>query len=150
MKQTKFQHEFVDSVPEPPEAGVLYISLKYETAIHLCACGCGTKVVTPLSVDEWIVILDGENASLFPSIGNWSFDCRSHYWIRHGNVVWASDWSDSEIWDSRKSNQSGPGVFIDHDSSPPSEPKQPSGLWGYLWRYFSGNRSGKRPPIGTD
>jgi hypothetical protein len=39
---------------------------------------------------------DGK-VSLHPSIGNWSFPCRSHYWIRGNEVVWAEQWSDTRI-----------------------------------------------------
>ena len=29
--------------------------------------------------------------TLDPSIGNWSFACRSHYFMRKGRVVWAGN-----------------------------------------------------------
>jgi len=35
--------------------------------------------------------------SLHPSIGNWSFECRSHYWIRNNQVVWAGGLTDEQI-----------------------------------------------------
>jgi hypothetical protein len=35
--------------------------------------------------------------SLDPSIGNWSFPCRSHYWIRNNKVRWAENWSQARI-----------------------------------------------------
>ena len=31
--------------------------------------------------------------TLWPSIGNWQKDCRSHYYIRDGKVLWQSDWA---------------------------------------------------------
>jgi len=34
-------------------------------------------VVTPLSPTGWSLIFDGETVSLYPSIGNWNFPCRS-------------------------------------------------------------------------
>lgn len=61
--------------------------------MHLCACGCRTKVVTPISSTEWRLIYDGESVSLYPSIGNWQFPCQSHYWIRRNEIRWAREWS---------------------------------------------------------
>jgi hypothetical protein len=68
----------------------LYISPKYRSAIHLCCCGCGEKVVTPLSAAEWRLTLSDDRATLHPSMGNWSMTCRSHYWIRGNKVIWGS------------------------------------------------------------
>ena len=33
--------------------------------------------------------MTGERALLYPSIGNWQFPCRSHYWIRRNRIIWA-------------------------------------------------------------
>lgn len=79
----------VISTPTPLEQGVLYISERFKTAIHLCACGCGEKVVTPLNPSGWSVRISGGQATLNPSIGNWSMKCKSHYFIRNNKVVWA-------------------------------------------------------------
>jgi Family of unknown function (DUF6527) len=61
----------------------------YATVIHLCACGRGIKVVTPTSPPEWHLTWGGDAVSLYPSIGNWQFPCRSHYWIRRNRIIWA-------------------------------------------------------------
>jgi Family of unknown function (DUF6527) len=91
------RHEFVEYIPEKLEEGVLYISIPYVTAVHNCACGCGEETVTPISPAGWKLIFDGESISLYPSIGNWSIPCKSHYWIRDGRVTWAEKWSSDEI-----------------------------------------------------
>lgn len=90
-------HEFVDAIPEKVEPGKLYVSIEYATVVHSCVCGCGMEVVTPLTPTDWNLIFDGETVSLSPSIGNWSFPCRSHYWIRRGEIQWAGEWTDEEI-----------------------------------------------------
>ena len=90
-------HEFVDAVPEKVQPGKLYVSTEFATVVHSCACGCGMEVVTPLTPTDWKLIFDGETVSLSPSIGNWSFQCRSHYWIRRSEIQWADDWTDEEI-----------------------------------------------------
>lgn len=89
--------EFVEFVPADLVDGRLYISMMYATAVHRCCCGCGQKVVTPLSPTDWQLLYDGECVSLTPSIGNWSFPCRSHYWIRRSCITWAYQWSQEQI-----------------------------------------------------
>lgn len=90
-------HEFVESFPDKLEEGKLYVSVEFATVGHRCACGCGHEVITPLSPADWQLTFDGESISLRPSIGNWSFDCQSHYWIEKSKVRWAPQWSREEI-----------------------------------------------------
>jgi hypothetical protein len=75
----------------------IYVSIRFATATHLCCCGCGNKVVTPLRPTDWSLIFDGKTISLDPSIGNWSFLCQSHYWIQNDRVRWAAQWTKKEI-----------------------------------------------------
>lgn len=97
MRVARLQHRFVEYMPEEPEAGVVYVSVEFGTVIHMCCCGCGNQVVTPLSPTDWQLTYDGESISLYPSIGNWSFDCRSHYWIKNNRISWAPAWTRTEI-----------------------------------------------------
>ena len=90
-------YEFVKAIPEKLEERTLYVSIDYATAVHQCCCGCGREVVTPLSPTDWALTYDGESISLSPSIGNWSFECRSHYWIVRNTVRWADPWSKKQI-----------------------------------------------------
>ena len=89
--------EFVEFLPERLADGVIYVSIEHATAAHLCGCGCRLAVYTPLSPTDWRMIYDGETVSLHPSIGNWSFPCRSHYWVERGRLRWAEDWSPAQI-----------------------------------------------------
>ena len=91
------RHEFVELVPDELDEGKVYVSIVHKTALHNCACGCGMEVVTPLSPTDWQMAFDGESISLHPSIGNWSFPCRSHYWIKNSEIVWATGWSNDRI-----------------------------------------------------
>ena len=99
------KHEFVEFIPDQLAADTVYVSILYRTAIHKCMCGCGVEVVTPISPTDWRITFDGETVSLFPSIGNWSYPCRSHYWIKDSKVVWAEDWSKEEIRTARDHNR---------------------------------------------
>lgn len=96
-KFTKIRPEFVTFAPKELNPGVVYISMEYRTVLHMCCCGCGNKVVTPLAPGRWHLIYDGETISLRPSIGNWSFSCQSHYWINSNEIVWARQFTKSEI-----------------------------------------------------
>jgi Family of unknown function (DUF6527) len=89
--------QFVEFLPENLDEGFLYISIPYATTAHLCACGCGNEIVTPLSPTDWRLTFDGETVSLDPSIGNWSFACQSHYWIEQNRIDWAPAWSKEKI-----------------------------------------------------
>lgn len=94
--------QFVESFPQKLEPGELYLAMEFATAAHLCACGCGNKVITPFSPTDWQMSFDGETVSLKPSIGNWSFKCRSHYWVRSGRIEWAGNMSQAAINAGRK------------------------------------------------
>ena len=98
----RLRHEFVDYIPEQLDDSVLYVSIRFGTVVHRCACGCGEEVVTPLGPAEWKLTYDGRTISLAPSIGNWSFRCRSHYWIDEGSVRWARGFSEDEVGVVRK------------------------------------------------
>lgn len=106
-RQADLRHAYVEYIPEKLEPGVLYISRKYRTASHLCCCGCEFKVVTPLNPAKWKLTDHGQTVSLFPSIGNWSFPCKSHYWIDHGRIQWAREMSERQIANVRKKDRLG-------------------------------------------
>jgi hypothetical protein len=81
---------FVETIQDSLEQGVLYVSEKYKTAIHLCACGCGELTVTPFNEKTgWTYVRDDQDrVTLSPSIGNFHILCRSHYFIRENRVDW--------------------------------------------------------------
>lgn len=97
MKLVSITPQFVELIPREIQDGFLYISEKYGTASHLCCCGCGMKVVTSLSPARWQLYREGNLVTLHPSIGNWDFPCRSHYWIRKNRVVWSGAMSQQKV-----------------------------------------------------
>lgn len=97
MRHSTFEHEFVESMPSTLAQGKLYVSTRYRTSVHLCACGCGNKVVTPLRPGRWTLLFDGDSVSLWPSIGNWQFPCRSHYFIENNAVTWSTPWTEEQV-----------------------------------------------------
>lgn len=94
---SRIRHRFVDFIPERLEEGVLYVSRRYHTASHLCCCGCGLEVVTPLNDAKWQAVEREGEVWLRPSVGNWSFPCQSHYWIEGSRVRWAEGMSAGAI-----------------------------------------------------
>ena len=89
--------EFVEFIPEQLEERTIYVAARYRTAVHLCCCGCGRKVVTPLSPAAWKLTFDGVPVTLHPSVGSWNLPCKSHYWIERDRVWWAGAWTPEEI-----------------------------------------------------
>ncbi|MBN1184223.1 MAG: hypothetical protein JXB49_18180 [Bacteroidales bacterium] len=87
----------VHYLPKELEPRILYVSEEFCVAGHLCPCGCGSKIITPLGPNDWTFTEFGNKASLYPSIGNWQLPCRSHYWIKKGKIVWSYQWSQEQI-----------------------------------------------------
>lgn len=108
--------EEVDFMPAQLEPGVLYVSHKYATAAHLCACGCGEKVRTQLGQLGWQLTKGSLGPTLYPSIGNWQKPCRSHYFIRNGRVLWQEDWTDDEVLLGRQAEQMRRDAYFDRQN----------------------------------
>lgn len=90
MRLNEIKPEFVELLNKEPEPGILYISEKYKTAIHLCACGCGGKTVTPLGAGDWTLTKSDQGVTLRPSIGNWAGEPQyhAHYYITDNKIEW--------------------------------------------------------------
>jgi hypothetical protein len=141
------KHRFVQYMPETLEPGILYISLEYLTASHLCCCGCGEEVVTPFSPVSWKMTFDGEAVSLWPSIGNWNLRCRSHYIIDRGRVVVAGSWTDEQVAAERQRDKQAKSDYFGTSPVAPPESQGPvvqlpaprqTGWFGKVWRRLFG------------
>lgn len=136
-KHAHFTPEFVDAIPTAIEQGKIYISMEFATAVHSCACGCRMEVVTPFSPTDWKLVFDGVSISLSPSIGNWSFPCRSHYWIKNNQVEWADDWAQEQIDAGRVHDRLNKRLQIEKAHSPASSADRPKvGFWTKLINWF--------------
>lgn len=103
---SKFELRHVEFIPKIlQEEGVLYVSQRFKVAAHLCPCGCRTKIVTPLGPCEWSLSVKKRKPTLYPSVGNWQIPCRSHYWIKNGQIEWSYSWTDEEIQAGRNKEQ---------------------------------------------
>ncbi len=59
LKKIEVEPVFVEFIPElkDMEENKLYISLEYYTASHMCLCGCGNLVVTPINRKKQTIII---------------------------------------------------------------------------------------------
>jgi hypothetical protein len=141
------KHEFVEFIPSDLKEGTIYISMRFGTASHLCCCGCGNKVVTPIRPTDWTLIFDGKTISLNPSIGNWGFKCQSHYWIRNNKVVWAARWSKEKISTGRARDRlakeryyrvagTTTGAAPKNTSGPAQMSKSELGIWQRIRKWW--------------
>jgi hypothetical protein len=139
----QIRHVFVDLLPPTVEERTLYVSVEYKCMVHLCLCGCGHKVVTPLSPTGWSLTFDGKTVSIYPSVGNWNLPCQSHYWIRESRVEWARKWSPEQIKagaarDSRLKEEyfvRNAGVTGASPESTDAHAEQSGGIWARLVRW---------------
>lgn len=91
MRLDELKIEYHDSMPTDLDGGILYISKKYQIAIHLCACGCGFQTVTPINKDNgWTLTESSEGITLRPSIGNFKGEkpYHAHYHITNNKIDW--------------------------------------------------------------
>lgn len=122
MSTDTLRPEFVQSFPDDLEQGVLYVSILFRTTTHLCCCGCRNQVVMPLRPTAWSMSYDGENISMSPSVGNWSFPCRSHYWIHNNRIRWSTNWTDEQVEAGRRRTLAARGLPADPTANAEDQP----------------------------
>jgi hypothetical protein len=123
-------------MPKELESGVLYVSKEFSTAAHVCPCGCGSKVRTPLGPTDWQLDEGAGGPTLYPSIGNWQQPCKSHYWIENGTIEWAEPWSKERVERSRQGQDDRSRRYY-------AELRSKGGVLSRLWRALKNNFLGK-------
>ena len=103
----------VHYMPKDLKPGVLYVSEEFGAAAHLCPCGCGSKVRTPLGPTEWALEETDNGPTLCPSVGNWQKPCQSHYWIYRGEVKWSTAWTPEQIVAGRRYEEKRRQTYFD-------------------------------------
>ncbi|WP_342738599.1 DUF6527 family protein [Bradyrhizobium sp. B117] len=126
--------KFVEYIPKELDEGIIYVSQRFKTASHLCCCGCGQKVVTPLNPAKWRLTVHGATVSLDPSIGLGTLPCRSHYWIRQSRIDWYADMTDEQTAWAQRSDEYASKVFTGEIKPPP--PRRPAGWFAAGIRKF--------------
>ncbi|CAN5401236.1 DUF6527 family protein [soil metagenome] len=128
----------VQFMPKTLEPGVLYFAEEYGAAAHLCACGCGTKIRTPIGPTEWRIQEHPEGITLRPSVGNWQQPCRSHYLITDGEVEWRGQWTEDQVQAGREREAARRKEYF---GTKPSEKRAAKeGFFMRLWRKLTRQR----------
>lgn len=85
---TSYRFQEVDELPKRLKERQIYVEGDW-TAAFLCPCGCNDKIELNLINDTYPCwqIVDNKIATISPSI-NKKDGCRSHFFIRKGEVVW--------------------------------------------------------------
>lgn len=128
----KIELQRVHYMPKELKPGVLYVSEEFGTAAHLCACGCGSKIRTPLGQTEWKLEETNSGPTLRPSVGNWQQACQSHYWIYQGEIEWADKWTPEQIAKGRRDEEERRRAYYD------ALDRQRSGILRRGWRWMKG------------
>lgn len=98
VKVRVLRPEYVEHLPETLEEGILYVCEEFSLTAHKCCCGCGEDVHNKLGPAKWSLIKHSDGrVSLDPSVGNWKYACRSHYWICENEVLKAGPMSSRAI-----------------------------------------------------
>lgn len=147
MRVDALRPAFVADVPEVLEPGVLYLALEYDAMVHLCACGCGNEVATPIGPTDWKIAWNGVGITVRPSVGNGALVCRSHYLIDDGRVRWCAPMSDREIAAERARTARAKGLAPNTDPLPVAPPAERAAVplptkssWLVrLWRWMFGS-----------
>lgn len=121
-------------MPDQIKEGILYICEPYRIAIHKCCCGCGSEVVTPLSPADWSIKKIGKMVSIMPSIGNWSFECKSHYWISNNKVIWEKQFSEAQIDFVRKKDKRDKETYLKEINRQKEQRAAPENFIVTIWK----------------
>ncbi len=130
----KIKLQRVHYMPKQLAPGILYVSEQFCTAAHLCVCGCGSKIRTPLGPTEWEFKNTRGGPSLYPSIGNWQQACKSHYWIYRGNIIWSDTWTSEQIADGRRNEEARRRAYFENTDQKIDEVEQ--NIWSWLKKLF--------------
>lgn len=88
MKVEIIKPQYVTQLPDQINEGLLYICEEFDLTAHKCCCGCGEDVYNKLGPAKWRLVKASDGrVSLDPSIGNWKYACRSHYWIIENHII---------------------------------------------------------------
>ena len=126
----RFELQRVHFMPKELNPGVLYVSEEFGAAAHLCACGCGAKIRTPLGPTEWALEETDSEPTLRPSIGNWQKPCQSHYWIIRGEVIWSDQSTPDQIAAGRRAEETRRRAHYD------TLDRQRGGILRRFWRWI--------------
>jgi hypothetical protein len=122
-------------MPKELKPGMLYLSEEFKIGVHLCPCGCGSKIRTPIGLTAWTFTETADGPTLWPSIGNWQLPCQSHYWITGGEVMWAPNWTSEQIAAGRQAEEQRHRAY--YEELDRKRTRLPARIWRWLKSRFS-------------
>jgi len=128
----KIELQRVNFMPKELKPGVLYVSEEFGAAAHLCPCGCGAKIRTPMGPTEWALEETARGPTLYPSVGNWQLACQSHYWIYRGEIIWSNIWTPEQIAEGRLAEDERRRAYYD------ALDRQGYGFLQRFWNWIKG------------
>lgn len=97
--ESVFTFKYVEDNPkkESVKENILYVvgNKEYQKWAYLkCPCECGDVIMLSLNQERfpsWSVKLNENNQpSIYPSVHRLD-DCRSHFWMKEGKIIWTND-----------------------------------------------------------
>jgi Family of unknown function (DUF6527) len=130
VKVQVIRPQYVEQLPDQMEEGVLYICEEFDLTAHKCCCGCGEDVYNKLSPAKWrLTKMPDGSVSLYPSVGNWKYACKSHYWISKNRVIDAGPMGARAIEAVQQRDRRDRDRYIARVNAQP-DPERRMNLWG--------------------
>ena len=104
------------------------ILLLFLLTVYPVAASSADDAQTSQNRPHWSFELKG--GLFYPSIGNWQFPCKSHYWISGGEIRWAEEWTPEQIEAGREAeDQRRRRYYRERD-------RQQIGILKRFWRWL--------------
>lgn len=133
----RYRYELVNRIPRQMVEAVVYHNEEFELAGLFCACGCGHRI-TLLVPDSHQVWNDGGYATISPSIGVMDAPCKSHFFIKRGDVEMLPAFTAARASQIMRAQVAR---HVAHDAKPVSwwvRAKTAAFDWlGKLWKFLS-------------
>jgi hypothetical protein len=138
MKVQTVRPQYVEQLPDQIQEGVLYICEEFDLTAHKCCCGCGEDVYNKLGPAKWkLNKAPGGCVSLYPSVGNWKYECKSHYWIRENRVIDAGPMSARAIEAVQQRDRRDRDIYISQFNAEPAHERKVT-VWGSIRSIVAG------------
>jgi hypothetical protein len=132
MKVQILKPQYVEQLPDEMKEGVFYICEAFDLTAHKCCCGCGEDVYNKLGPAKWrLTKMPDGSVSLDPSVGNWKYACKSHYWISKNRVIDAGMMSARAIEAVQQRDRRDRDKYISEFNGQPV-PERKVTAWGHI------------------
>ena len=92
----KYRYMPIEYIPDKLDPGIVYHNKEFEIAALLCPCGCGHRI-SLLVPDSHQIYSENGLVTIEPSISVCDSTCKSHFYIKSGNIKWFHAFSESQV-----------------------------------------------------